>query len=103
MSDDIAARLKRQLGDSPLNEIRKDLKHNVKTLGAALLGKMGAVNRDDFDKQNELLAETSAQLESLRKQLEALQSAPPPAKTKAAKSDKADKEKRAAPAKKPEH
>ena len=70
---DMPTWLKQQLQESPLNSIRKDIKQNAQTLGAALLGKVGMVSRDDFDKQNEILAEATAQLEDVRKKLKSLE------------------------------
>lgn len=67
---DFCARVERLLRESPLAEIGEDLKNNVRALGTVLLGKMDVVSRDEFERQNEILAAATARLAEIQKKLE---------------------------------
>lgn len=55
-------------------ELRKDLKNNVRAALTAAFARMDLVTRDEFDVQAELLARTRVRLEAMEKQVAELES-----------------------------
>lgn len=55
-------------------ELRKDLKNNVRAALTAAFARMDLVTREEFDVQAELLARTKLRLEAMEKQLAELES-----------------------------
>lgn len=57
------------------NDLRDDLRKNVKTVVAAMLARMDLVTREEFDVQTAVLARTRARLETIERQLADLETA----------------------------
>ncbi|MFN4236577.1 MAG: accessory factor UbiK family protein [Vogesella sp.] len=72
--DEISNKISETIAASPA----KDLEKNVKAMMAATFSRMDLVTREEFDIQQEVLAQTRAQLEALEKRLALLEPQPAP-------------------------
>jgi len=87
--DEISNKISETIAASPA----KDLEKNVKAMMAATFSRMDLVTREEFDIQQEVLAQTRAQLTALEQRLAQLEAAAqPPAAVEpaAAASDSAE-------------
>jgi len=73
--DEISNKISETIAASPA----KDLEKNVKAMMAATFSRMDLVTREEFDIQQEVLAQTRAQLDALTQRLAALEAAAQPA------------------------
>ena len=73
--DEISNKISETIAASPA----KDLEKNVKAMMAATFSRMDLVTREEFDIQQEVLAQTRAQLDALSQRLAVLESASQPA------------------------
>ena len=69
--DEISNKISETIAASPA----KDLEKNVKAMMAATFSRMDLVTREEFDIQQEVLAQTRAQLDALAQRLAVLESA----------------------------
>lgn len=69
--DEISNKISETIAASPA----KDLEKNVKAMMAATFSRMDLVTREEFDIQQEVLAQTRAQLDALTQRLAALEAA----------------------------
>jgi len=67
--DEISNKISETIAASPA----KDLEKNVKAMMAATFSRMDLVTREEFDIQQEVLAQTRAQLTELERRLAALE------------------------------
>ncbi len=73
--DEISNKISETIAASPA----KDLEKNVKAMMAATFSRMDLVTREEFDIQQEVLAQTRAQLSTLEQRLAQLEAAAQPA------------------------
>jgi BMFP domain-containing protein YqiC len=73
--DEISNKISETIAASPA----KDLEKNVKAMMAATFSRMDLVTREEFDIQQEVLAQTRAQLSVLEQRLAQLEAAAQPA------------------------
>ncbi|MEC5206222.1 accessory factor UbiK family protein [Vogesella urethralis] len=73
--DEISNKISETIAASPA----KDLEKNVKAMMAATFSRMDLVTREEFDIQQEVLAQTRAQLSALEQRLAQLEAAAQPA------------------------
>ncbi len=73
--DEISNKISETIAASPA----KDLEKNVKAMMAATFSRMDLVTREEFDIQQEVLAQTRAQLSALEQRLAQLEAAVQPA------------------------
>ena len=74
--NEFCQRLQRLLENSPLAGVRhmgEDGRENLRALGEALLGRMNAVSRAEFDEHNKILAEAVEKLAQLEEKLAQLE------------------------------
>lgn len=83
--DEISNKISETIAASPA----KDLEKNVRAMMAATFSKMDLVTREEFDIQQEVLAQTRAQLVALEARLQQLEAAAPREATPAVDSDAA--------------
>lgn len=72
--DEISNKISETIAASPA----KDLEKNVKAMMAATFSRMDLVTREEFDIQQEVLAQTRAQLSALEQRLAQLEAAAQP-------------------------
>ncbi|MEQ6292306.1 accessory factor UbiK family protein [Vogesella sp. GCM10023246] len=73
--DEISNKISETIAASPA----KDLEKNVKAMMAATFTRMDLVTREEFDIQQEVLAQTRAQLTAMEVRLQQLEAVLPPA------------------------
>jgi len=72
--DDIAARLSDAIPPG-LNTFKEDMEKNFRAILQSVLGKMELVTREEFEVQKGVLAKTRSRLETLEKQVAAMEQA----------------------------
>ncbi len=70
--DDIASRLSEAVPPG-LNNLKEDMEKSFRTILQSALGKLDVVTREEFEVQKGVLAKTRAKLETLEKQVAAIE------------------------------